>query len=333
MIFNSLATTALGWHLHGEKRRARTLAALRASPFDRVRMAALATRCSLDALEERVAELGAIGVTAELMLLHPDDGIADVAAAARYVADVVPRLAAHPNVWWSLTDDPTHFPDFSEHDWVRLADLVAEEDPGHHPLSITVDAGSPLLWRRAFTHGSVRAPSPRDAWVLTRDHHKPVLMDMCGYEGDADDPWLSLTPEEVVHQAWDGAVRRRPVTHGEAYPDDDGLTWSADGGTLAGGAVPRIALLRQVFAATPDEARYRDRDAPMLEVPGEFYLEYCGEHRFPERVYEVPSGRYEVEVIDTWEMTVKAHGVREGDSLTVPLPGTVGQAIRLRRCP
>ncbi|TMR97415.1 hypothetical protein EJK15_17805 [Nonomuraea basaltis] len=208
---------------------------------------------------------------------------------------------------------------------------MAEEDPGHHPLSITVEAGSPLLWRRPFTHGSVRAAGPRDAWVRTRDHHKPVLMDMCGYEGDADDPWLSLTAEEVVAQAWDGAVRRRLVTHGESYVDEDGLTWSRDGGTLVGAAVPRLALLRRFLAGTPEEARYRDRDAPMLEVAGEFYLEFCGEHRFPQREYDVPPGRYEVEVIDTWEMTVASLGVREGGTLTVPLPGTPGQAIRLRR--
>ncbi|MFI7633124.1 DUF5605 domain-containing protein [Nonomuraea sp. NPDC049400] len=332
-IAGPMATTALGWHLHGEKRRAQTLATLESSPFDRVRMAACATRCTLDELEERVAELAAIGVDAELVLLHPGDGIADLGAAVRYLAEVVPRLAPHANVWWSLAADPAAFPFLSEHDWARLADLVAEEDPGHHPLSITVEAGSPLLWRRAFTHGSVRAPSPRDAWMQTRDHHKPVLMDMCGYEGDSDDPWLSLTAEQVVSQAWDGAVRRRYLTHGESYADDDGLTWSEAGGTLAGAAVPRLALLREVIAGTPAEARYRDRDAPMLELPGQFYLEFCGEHRFPQREYEVPAGRYEVEVIDTWEMTVTPLGVQEGETVSVPLPGTVGQAVRLRRRP
>ncbi|MEV4798367.1 DUF5605 domain-containing protein [Nonomuraea sp. NPDC049421] len=333
MIDKGLATTALGWHLHDERRRARTLAALRSSPFDRVRMAALASRCSLDALEERVEELAAIGVTAELVLLRPGEGVEDAEAAARYLSEVVPRLAAHRNVWWSLTDDPAAFPAFDEHDWVALGNLVAEQDPLHHPLSITAEAGSPLLWRRIWTHGSVRARSPRDAWVATRHHHKPVRMDMCGYEGDAGDPWLSLTPEEVVAQAWDGVVRRRPVTHGEAYAGDDGLTWSQDGGTLAGAAVPRLALLRQVLAAVPDEAAYHDRDAPMLELTGEFYLEFCGEHRFPERSFDVPDGRYEAEVIDTWEMTVTPLGIMKGPVVTVPLPGTVGQAIRLRHVP
>ncbi|WP_406673216.1 DUF5605 domain-containing protein [Nonomuraea sp. N2-4H] len=333
MIDKGLATTALGWHLHDERRRARTLATLKSSPFDRVRMAALASRCSLDALEERVEELAGIGVTAELVLLRPGEGIEDVDGAARYLSEVVPRLAPHQNVWWSLTDDPGAFPAFTEHDWVSLANLVAEEDPLHHPLSITVDAGSPLLWRRVWTHGSVRARSPRDAWVRTRHHHKPVRMDFCGYEGDADDPWHSLTPEEVVVQAWDGVVRRRCVTHGESYAGDDGLTWSQDGGTLKGAAVPRLALLRQVLAAIPDEAAYRDRDAPMLELTGEFYLEFCGEHRFPERSFEVPDGRYEAEVIDTWEMTVTPLGIMKGPAVTVPLPGTVGQAIRLRRVP
>ncbi|MEV1169613.1 DUF5605 domain-containing protein [Nonomuraea sp. NPDC049784] len=333
MIIKGMATTALAWHLQDDKRRAHTLATLESSPFDRVRMAALAGRCTLDSLEERVAQLAGIGVTAELVLLHPDDGITDVAAAARCLEEVVPRLATHPNVWWSLSADPSRFPGISEHGWVHLADLVAEEDPGHHPLSITVPADSPLLWRRAFTHGSVTARSPRDAWVQTRDHHKPVVMDMCGYEGDSSDPWLSLTPQDVVAQAWDGAVRRRCVTHGESYVDEDGLTWSESGGTLVGDAVPRLRLLREVLVAIPDEARHLDRDAPMLELPGEFYLEFCGEHRFPQRSYDVPAGRYEVEVIDTWEMTVTPHGVQEGPTVTVPLPGTVGQAIRLRRVP
>jgi hypothetical protein len=334
MITDSMGTTALGWHLQGEKRRAQTLAALESSPFDRVRMAAFATRCTLDSLEERVGELAEIGVTAELVLFHPSDGVGDLDAAERYVAEVVPRLAAHPNVWWSLAADPARFPFLSEHDWVRLAALVAEHDPGHHPLSITVEAGSPLLWRRGFTHGSVHAGSPRDAWMATRDHHLPVLMDMCGYEGDADDPWLSLTPEEVVGMAWDGAARRRPVTHGESYADDEGLTWSADGGLLTGAAVPRLALLRRIVAETPAAARHHDHDAPRLVAEGAYYLEFCGEHRFPQREYDVPEGRYEVEVIDTWEMTVTPLGVREGGGvIEVPLPGTTGQAVRIRRLP
>lgn len=170
--------------------------------------------------------------------------------------------------------------------------------------------------------------------MATRDHWKPVHIDQSGYEGDGDEPWQSLTAEEVVDQAWDGALRRRPVTHGEWYADDDGLTWSADGGTLRGAAVERLRLLDGIVGQTPREAVYRDRDAPMLALDGEYYLEFCGEHRFPQREHELPEGRYAVEVIDAWEMTVRSLGVHDGGgTVTVPLPAAEHQAIRVRRVP
>ncbi|WP_406052469.1 DUF5605 domain-containing protein [Kribbella sp. NBC_00889] len=284
--------------------------ALAASPFTRVRLRA----DNPQHLEAQVRDLLAADIDAEILL--PSDEPA--------IRDLVNRLAAYRNVSWCLSAIPA-----ARH----LAELIAECDSSNHLIAIhaapeAVDPGPP--W---FTHLSVPLENLRGVSALHRDYAKPVLVDACGYEGDGTTPATSLRPEELLTRIWEGTVRGAHVTHGEWYVGSDGGPWSAGGVRPTGVVAQRLRLLREVLDELPDGVEPIDdyRDAPTLAVPGSYYLQYLGEHQFPERTFTLPTGTYQVDVLDVWNHTVRRTRETVIDTLTVRLPGTQYQAIQIRR--
>jgi hypothetical protein len=72
-------------------------------------------------------------------------------------------------------------------------------------------------------------------------------------------------------------------------------------------------------------------DAATLEVRGEYYLQYFGPHRFAYREFALPEGKYEADVIDTWNMTVTpVAGMLEG-RFRIDLPAKLYYALRIRK--
>ncbi|MEU8221075.1 DUF5605 domain-containing protein [Kribbella sp. NPDC048915] len=275
-------------------------AALTASSFNRVRLRAS------EALEQQVHDLLAADMVADVLL--PDDE--DV------IRHVVVRLAAYRNITWCL-ESGSRAP----------AELIAELDHGHHLISLheATDPGPPWL-----THLSVRLENLRAVSALRRDHAKPVFVDACGREGDGTTPDTSLRPEELLTRIWEGTVRGAYVTHGEWYVE---APWSGGGSRPTGVVAQRLRLLREVLDELPDGAEPIDdyRDAPTLAVPGTYYLQYLGEHQFPDRTFTLPKGVYDVDVLDVWNHTVRRTRETVSDTLTVRLPGAQYQAIQIRR--
>jgi hypothetical protein len=279
--------------------------ALVASPFNRVRLRHGAT------VEEQVRDLLVADIVADVVL-PPDEGV---------VCDAVNRLSAYRNVTWCLEATP---------DARRLAELIAELDGAHHLISMheATDPGPPWL-----THLSVRLENLRGVSALRRDFAKPVFVDACGHEGNGTTPDTSLRPEEMLTRIWEGTVRGAYVTHGEWYVDAEDGPWSDGGPRPAGVVVQRLRLLREVLDELPDGVEPIDdyRDAPTLAVPGSYYLQYLGEHQFPDRTFSLPEGEYDVEVLDVWNQAVRRTRETVTDTLTVRLPGTQYQAIQIRR--
>ena len=281
--------------------------AIAASPFNRVRLAFSET------IEDQVRDLLTPGIVADVIL--PLDE-ATIRAA-------VNRLSAYRNVTWCLS--PTSTPQAT--DVRRLAELIAELDPSHHLISMheATDPGPPWL-----THLSVRLENLRGVSALRRDYAKPVFVDACGHEGNGTTPDTSLRPEEMLTRIWEGTVRGAYVTHGEWYVD---TPWSAGGSRPTGVVAQRLRLLREVLDELPDGVEPIDdyRDAPTLAVPGSYYLQYLGEHQFPDRTFSLPEGAYDVDVLDVWNHSVRRTRENVTDTLTVRLPGTQYQAIQIRR--
>ena len=367
--YTPVGTTAYAWTHQGEELEQRTLASLAGSPFTKVRMCVFPKSYLYNTneperfvfphdadggwdvtrfdpayfahLEQRLDELQALGIEADLILFHPYDrwGFADLGPAAddRYVRYLVRRLAAFGNVWWSMANEYDLLWSKSVADWERLAGIVVEEDPVGHLRSIH-NCLSPYDHARPWiTHSSLqridtyRTAEETDTW--RERWGKPVVVDECGYEGDLDQGWGNLTGEEMVRRCWEGAVRGGYVAHGETYLTGDEVLWWSRGGELTGSSPARMAFLAQVVAESPTgvlDPLPSEWDAPWGGVADRYAVVYFGFNRPRFRTVTLPPGqRVHVDVLDTWQMTVeRLPGTFEG-TFTVPLPARQYMALRL----
>lgn len=322
-------------------------------------------------LEMRIRQLGEIGVEADLILLHPYDrwGFSRMSAEQddRYLRYVVSRLAAFPNVWWSMANEYDFMENKSVEDWNRMIDVVAGTDPHGHLLSI--HNAFPLFdWTNPqISHVSIQRPDTEHSLLWRERFGKPVSVDECCYEGDISEQWGNISGREMVHQFWNGIVNGGHVTHGETYYNDEEVLFWAKGGKLVGESVSRIAFLRKVLEDGPDcglEPMLDTRNHRIMKFgadnvtgpemskpaageetwskvrfpyaiasqPHAYYLAYLG-HRQPREISvpTPPDEFYSAAVLDTWDMTETpvAQRVTRGDLLFVePKPY---QALVLRR--
>jgi hypothetical protein len=367
--FVPVGTTAYVWTHQPLPLEEQTLSTLANSPFNKLRMCLFpkhflfnsneperfvfprskdggwdTTRFDVDYfahLERRVEELGRIGVQAELILFHPYDrwGFLDLGRAAddRYLRYVVRRLAAFPNVWWSMANEYDLILSKRREDWDRLGRLVRAEDHVGHPTSIhnwieLFDHSADWVTHCSIQGGDERIGEKIEEW--TREWGKPVIIDEFGYEGDIDQNWGNLTAETVVQRYWDGMIRGGYLTHGETFWAADDVLWWSKGGTLKGESPARIEFLKRIVSESPSgrlDPLRSDWDYPWGGVPGRYMVLYFGSHRPRSRDVTIPTGvTVEVDVIDTWNMTVeKLPGIHSG-RVHVALPARPYIAIRLR---
>ncbi|MGO4272094.1 DUF5605 domain-containing protein, partial [Paenibacillus sp. TAF58] len=365
--FTPFGTTSYVWHLQSEELQEQTLLTLRHSPFNKIRMSVFPksdvfhdaepdnypfegsseqgfdyTRLRPDYfshLEKRVKDLADLGIQADLILWHPNDngrwGFDEMSPDEddRYLRYVVARLGAYHNVWWSLANEYDLMMHKKNEDWTRLFRLVQECDYGRHLRSIQnsrvwYDFGVPWVTHASIGHNDVRVASE-----CTKNYGKPVIIDECGCEGNLDTSWGSLTPEEFVCRMWEGNCRGGYVTHGETYLNAEQALWWSHGGELQGRSVRRIEFMRGILEDAPAHITYSsDRlDAATLEARGEYYLQYFGPHRFAFREFALPDGKYEVDLIDTWNMTITPlTGTYEG-RFRIDLPAKLYYALRIRK--
>ncbi|WP_307606969.1 DUF5605 domain-containing protein [Paenibacillus sp. V4I9] len=365
--FIPIGTTSYVWHLQSEQLQEQTLHTLQQSPFNKIRMCVFPknyvfNNAEPDAypfegsseqgfdysrlrpdyfahLEKRVKDMADLGIQADLILFHPYDegrwGFDEMTSNEddRYLRYVIARLGAYHNVWWSLANEYDLMNHKSLEDWKRLFRIVQEYDYGGHLRSIHncrtwYDFGVPWVTHASIQHADVRVVSE-----CTKQYGKPVIIDECGYEGNLDTKWGSLTPEELVCRIWEGICRGGYVTHGETYLNAEQVLWWSHGGELHGRSVRRIEFMRGILQDTPEHMTYSsDRlDAATLELRGEYYLQYFGPHRFAFREFALPDGKYEVDLIDTWNMTITPlSGTYEG-RFRIDLPAKLYYALRIRK--
>jgi len=371
--FTPFGTTVYAWTHQDAERETATLETLRATSFNKVRMCVFpkhydfnhedpprmpfeelpdggwdTTRFQVEFfqhLEERIKDLGDLGIQADVILFHPYDrwGFQEMSAAAddRYVRYVVRRLSGLPNVWWSLANEYDFMWAKRVADWERIGRLVAREDPVHHPLSIhngpqIYDFDSSWITHCSLQKTDATSPIGRiDGWRAR--WAKPIVIDESGYEGDIVAEWGSLSAEEVVRRFWQGTVRGVYLTHGETYLNAESKLWWAAGGELVGGSPSRLAFLAELVGQSPS-----GRWEPLpgyshikgAGVPGEYEVHYFDDFQPRDFAVAWPEGsRAQVDLIDPWEMTITpVEGVFEGP-FTVEVPGSAGRALRIRRLP
>ncbi|MFH8249011.1 DUF5605 domain-containing protein [Microbacterium sp. B2969] len=364
--FVPMGTTSYAWTHQEQERQEQTLAALSKTSFNKLRMGLFpkhfiynenepddfvfprageefdTTRFDVEffrRFERRLEQLDELGIQADLILFHPYDrwGFAHLGRAVddRYVSYVVRRLAAFPNVWWSLANEYDLLLTKDVGDWDRIGALVRENDPFGHPLSIhnwvdIWDYSSPWATHASIQHGEMLGAKVRE-W--RRTWNKPVVVDECGYEGDIDQGWGFLSAQDEMHRFWSVAMGGGYATHGETYWAEGDVIFWAKGGQLRGGSPDRIAFLQSVIAESPTgrlEPLPSDFDAVHAGVAGEYVLIYFGGGQPAFRSISIPSGvRAHVDVIDAWSMTIdRLPGLHEGD-IRVDLPARPYTAIRI----
>ena len=359
-----IGTTCYAWAHQGDALERQTLDTLRRAPFNKLRMCVFPKHYAFNAnepqfypferdangkndftrfnpkffqhFEQRVQQLGDLGIEADLILLHPYDrwGYKDMPSDAddRYLRYVVARLAAYRNVWWSLANEWDFMKEKKLSDWDRFFRIVQESDPYQHLRSIH---NGTILYDHAkpwVTHSSIQGFDFEKVAYWRDAYKKPAVYDEVQYEGNIPQRWGNISAPELVRRFWLGTVAGAYVGHGETYLDPGDILWWAKGGVLHGESVARIAFLRKIAEEFPLEGLSPIADKyPAGGVAGKFYLYYFDTHQPGRWEFDLPkTGPYKADLIDPWEMTsTPIQGTFEG-KFTLPLPSKPNQIVRIR---
>ena len=373
----SIGTTCYAWVHQTDELEEQTLATLKQAPFNKIRMCIFPKHYTYNRneppsypfekignegysweftrfnpaffqhIEKRVAQLGELGIEADIILFHPYDrwGFSNMGAVNddRYLRYIITRLAAYRNVWWSLANEYDIMGSKSLADWDRFFRILQTNDPYQHLRSVHnwqgldvhdwktfYDYGKPWVTHCSIQHGHL------DLVHKWRElYRKPVVVDECCYEGNIPNGWGNLTPQEMTRRFWEGTVRGGYVGHGETYLDPQEILWWSKGGVLHGQSTARIAFLRRILEEIPegwlDPVReITNTHLPSVGQPGKYYLTYFGVRQPGEVTFNLPGeGDFYLDIIDTWEMTVTPVAGTFQKAITVQLPGKPYLAVRI----
>jgi hypothetical protein len=318
-------------------------------------------------LEKRIMDLRARAIEADLIIFHPYDngawGFDRMPAEVndRYLHYLVARLSSFRNVWWSFANEYDLLSDRKIEDWDHYIQLIQQIDPYNHLRSIHncrtfYDHSKPWI-----THCSIQTHALNQVPVWLNMYQKPVIVDECGYEGNVNMVWGDLSAEEMVLRFWLGFVKGGYVGHGETYVNKEEVLWWSKGGQLYGESAPRIAFLRQIFEESPGltpvdssdnelsglmdpetaaqrinidklipEGRWNNEAAGYNAEIG-YCIFYFGMHQPAWRNFNLEDGRYRIDVIDTWNMTIETVASNTTGLTCVELPQRKYMAIRIQR--
>jgi len=359
--YYEIGTTCYAWTHQSQALQEQTLETLKNSPFNKIRMCVFPkdyiynrnepelfvfarnkngkndyTRFSPEYfrnLENRIMELQKMGIEADLILFHPYDrwGYArmDADTDARYLKYIVARLSAFRNVWWSMANEYDLMDFKTMNDWDRLCKVVYENDPYKHLLGIHncrkwYDHNKPWI-----THASIQTTDFISAKKWREKYNKPLVYDECRYEGDIKPAWGRLTPEQMTGMFWKSLITGTYAGHGETYDREDEILWWSKGGVLHGKSAERIQFFKKYLENGPEEG-YSPINEYAAGKYGEHYLYYFDEEKPSEWTFDLPNWRnYQVEIIDTWNMTSEILEQNFQKKFSVKLPGKPYMAVKI----
>lgn len=362
MPYFQVGTTCYAWVHQGDAMEEQTLATLKDSPFNKIRMCVFPKSYAYNKnepeyypfegkplkdwnyslfnleffrhFEKRVGDLRDLGIEADIILFHPYDRWGyckmDAKTDDRYLCYIVARLAAYRNVWWSFANEYDLMKSKTMADWDRFFKIVQEYDPYQHLRGIHncrkfYDHNKPWV-----THASIQSSDLVRGRQWRDKYKKPIVFDECKYEGNIPQGWGNITAKELVHRFWLGTIGGCYVGHGETYKHPEDVLWWSKGGVLRGQSPPRIAFLKEIVQPTPfHEMTPAELSGGnyLLCKPGELYLVYFTN---PAAInLKLPGPRpYKVDSIDTWEMTITAMGNAEPGDFSFS-PPKVNYLLRL----
>jgi hypothetical protein len=364
----SVGTTCYAWIHQSEELQQQTLRTLRTAPFNKMRMCVFPKHYAFNRneppyyaflrdangkqdftrfdprffrhLEQRVMDLQALGVEADLILFHPYDrwGYAEMSAETddRYLRYIVARLSSFRNVWWSLANEFNFMKKKTVADFDRFCQIVKQKDPYGHLLSVH-NGGSEaeVLYDYSkpwITHVSIQSRFLSSGMELRQKYGKAVVFDECYYEGDIPQRWGNISGDEMARRFWLGTVNGCYVGHGETYLHPKDILWWSHGGQLHGESPSRIAFLRKILEEAPAGLTPMKSYFPGAMVENRYYLYYLDIHRPRRYTLELPKeGSWQIDIIDPWQMTIAPVGKPFSGKAELELPGRPYMALRVRR--
>ncbi len=293
-------------------------------------------------IEGCILKLQGLGIEADLILFHPYDrwGFSTMTREQNefYLKYVCARFAAYRNLWWAFANEYDFIKSKTTEDWERFAQIVVENDPYGRLRSI--HNGGPFYdhSRPWVTHCSIQRP-PEGTADWRQAYGKPVVLDEMQYEGNIQFAWGNISAQELTRRFWEALCRGGYGGHGETYVGED--LWWSHGGELKGESPARIAFMRKVLEEAPagglkpkgmawdDVCAVPEDEA--LERESGYHLFYYGIHRPTFRWFDMGNeDDYDVEILDTWNMTVRFAGRFRG-RFRIELPGREYMAVRMRK--
>jgi hypothetical protein len=365
--FVPVGTTCYAWVHQSRELRDQTVRTLSDGPFNKIRMCvfpkdyrynqnepdffafpgSLADGFQFDRFnptffemfEEELSRLAQLGIQADIILFHPYDRwgfqALDPVVERAYLEYVTARWASFDNVWWSMANEWDLMKHKTVQDFHRYFQIVQQEDPYNHLRSVHncrqfYDHALPWV-----THSSIQRSDTEHSRDWLQQYGKPVVIDECCYEGDIPEGWGNISARELLRRQWTAVVNGGwPGAHGETYYNDEEILWWSKGGKLIGDAPARINFLREILedapiaTLSPSETR---RHPSCLAAEDEYLLYYLGFQQASWKPLTLPEGkRYQVDVIDTWDMTITTLDGTFEETVTIPLPGKEYMAIRAR---
>ena len=163
------------------------------------------------------------------------------------------------------------------------------------------------------------------------------MVDELRYEGNIEHDWGNITGQEMVRRFWEITLRGAYAGHGETFTHPDNLLWWSHGVELHGESPERLKFLHKILCESPytglnpSQKEYRTAVSAPTFGPNDYRILYFGNARPAyKRFYFDDTNEYEVEIIDTWGMTIEKAGVFKG-RFEVTLPGREFMALRIRR--
>ena len=148
----------------------------------------------------------------------------------------------------------------------------------------------------------------------------------------------------MVRRFWEAACRGAYPGHGETYMNENDILWWSHGGVLHGESHKRFGFLHKIMCETPgiglcpyekcgwDEVcAVPEESTQKYRMVKDYYLFYYSFMRpsFREYYFDDES-KFQVNVIDTWNMTIEDRGVFSG-KFKVELPGREYMAVQMKR--
>jgi hypothetical protein len=385
--FFPFGTTCYAWVHQSDDLQQQTLQTLRTAPFNKVRMCVFPKHYEYNHnepplypfdrtaagindftrlnpiyfrhLEQRIGDLRALGIEADLIVFHPYDnwGYSTMPPEAddRYLKYLIARFCAYRNIWWSMANEYDLMRAKSKADWDRFFHIVEQKDAFAHLRSIHFSREMYDYARPWVTHASLQNSEFATAPEFIANWRKPIMFDEVQYEGNLNRRWGNISAEELSRKFWLGVIVGCYVTHGEtlldpASPLDENTTptlWWSHGGKLHGASPAQIAFLRRLVEDTathaapgsPMRAGFEASTSPYYlnavayQPDGKTahtILYYFDSHQPIWYEFPLPDGTFTAEWLDPIAAKIVPQSGTYSGKAKLRLPGKPFQALRFK---